>query len=136
MGVALYDLANDEREPCSFNFWNYRAIVEAIRHLQILPDERVDLLHDLWNPAAQLSLEEARIVAFELRSKVLPNLTAEERVNCDGASISQEDFEELSKQKIDWNDADSCKQFYTFGRVSLLRFITFCEQCDGFCVRQ
>jgi hypothetical protein len=54
------------------NFWHWRAIVEAVRVLGVLPEERVDSLHEQFN--GELTVEEARAVAVALRGRLLPTL--------------------------------------------------------------
>lgn len=44
MSVSLYDTATNE-VVFDVNFWHWRAIVEAVRALGVLPDVRIDPLH-------------------------------------------------------------------------------------------
>ena len=72
MTVSLYDR---KIEKCVFevNYWNWRVIVEAIRALSVLPEERIDSLH-LQFCGMGLSESEARTVALAIRTKLLPTL--------------------------------------------------------------
>lgn len=70
MGVSLLDRKTSEF-VFDINFWHYRAIVEAIRSLEVLPEEKVDSLHESWQNNG-LTTEEARLVAAAIRERLLP----------------------------------------------------------------
>jgi hypothetical protein len=122
MGITLFDLKN---EVTSFhiNFWNWRPIVEAVRRLQVLPDERVAALHEPFCNNG-LSKEEARLVADALESRILATLEKGERVLLDGTRTSEPDdlvFHKIEQEKN-----------YSATRPALEGFIAFCRACSGF----
>src|SRR5262245_49650498 len=45
MGMTLFDQKTDA-VVFDVNFWHWRAIVEAVRSLGVVPEARVDALHD------------------------------------------------------------------------------------------
>jgi hypothetical protein len=47
MGVALFDRTT-RAIVFEVNYWHYRAIVETIRALDVMPPETVDALHESW----------------------------------------------------------------------------------------
>lgn len=61
MGVSLFGRTTNEI-IFDVNFWHWRAIVEAVRSLAVLPEARVDALHEQWLDTG-LTREEARVVA-------------------------------------------------------------------------
>jgi hypothetical protein len=71
------------------NFWHWRAIVEAIRSLGVLPAKRVDALHGQF--VGEPTQEEARTVAAAIRERLLPNLADAERVLLDGRRTTEPD---------------------------------------------
>src|SRR5688572_10611040 len=71
------------------NFWHWRAIVEAIRSLRVLPEARVDALHEQW--VGELTEDEARSVAPAIRERLLPTLRDDERLLLDGRTTTEPD---------------------------------------------
>ena len=60
MTVTLFDQKTDDL-IFDVNFWHWRAIVEAVRALGVLPATRVDGLHEPF--VGDLTQDEARAVA-------------------------------------------------------------------------
>jgi hypothetical protein len=77
-GVSLFDRQTNAI-VFDVNFWHYRAIVEAIRSLGVLPEATVDALHESWQDTG-LTTEEARLVATAIRTRLLPMLGDDERL--------------------------------------------------------
>jgi len=67
----------------------WRAIVEAIRSLQVLPEPRVDGLHTPF--AGELTQEEARLVGAAICERLLPTLGDDERLLLDGRTTTEPD---------------------------------------------
>src|SRR5262245_55224669 len=88
MGVTLIDLERDDH-VFDINFWHWPAIVEPVRACAVLPDERVDPLHEPF--VGGLTEAEARAVAAGLRERMLPTLAASERVRLDGSRTLEPD---------------------------------------------
>jgi hypothetical protein len=89
MTVSLFDRQTREI-VFDVNFWHYRAIVEAIRSMGVLPDDKVDSLHESWLDHG-LTMEEARLVAQALRTGLLPTLAEGERLLLYGQRTTEPD---------------------------------------------
>ena len=126
MGVSLFDRTTNGI-VFDVNFWHYRAIVEAIRSLGVLPDEKVDTLHESWQDTG-LTTEEARLVAEAIRTRLLPTLGEDDRLLLDGQRTTEPD-----DGVMHYNPAEQHKNYSTNRRV-LEEFVKCCETCNGFSV--
>lgn len=126
MGVTLFDRQTNA-SVFDVNFWHYRAIVEAIRLLGVLPSDKVDGLHESWQENG-LTTEEARLVAAALRTRLLPTLGEDERLLLDGRRTTEPDDGTFYR-----DPADQSKNYST-NRAALERFAACCETCNGFFV--
>jgi hypothetical protein len=124
MGVSLFDRETNEI-VFDVNFWHYRAIVEAVRSLGVLPDETVDALHESWLDTG-LTTEEARLVATAIRTRLLPTLGEDERLLLDGRRTTEPDDGTF------YRDPAEEAQNYSTNRRVLERFAQCCETCNGF----
>jgi hypothetical protein len=106
------------------NFWHWRAIVEAVRSLGVLPDERVDALHEQY--VGELTQQEARTVAAAIRERLLPILADDERLLLDGRRTTLPD-----DGTMHYDPAQQHKNYSTNRRV-LKDFTECCEACNGF----
>jgi hypothetical protein len=122
MGISLRDLKQEDHW-FQVNFWNWRPIVELIRRLDILPDERAVALHEPFCNNG-LTKAEANLVADALEARVLPTLGDHERVLLDGARTSEPD-------DFVFHRTEQFKNYST-SRAVLERFITYCRTCSGF----
>jgi hypothetical protein len=125
MGVDLLDCATDE-VVFSINYWHYRAIVEAIRRLDLLSDSKVDSLHE---PCCGngLSTDEARLVGEALRQRILPVLAVQDRLMLGGEITSLPD-------DTVFHCGEDLAQNYSTTAKAVLEFILCCETCNGFTV--
>lgn len=123
MGVTLHDLASDEA-VFDVNFWHWRALAEAVRRLDVLPAETVDLLHEPF--VGELTEPEARLVAEAIQTRLLPTLPSDERVMLDGTRTTTPDdgtfYREPARQHLN----------YSTDRATLEEFATCCARCAGF----
>jgi len=126
VGVSLFDRTTNGI-VFDVNFWHYRAIVEAIRSLGVLPDEKVDTLHESWQDTG-LTTEEARLVAEAIRTRLLPTLGEDDRLLLDGQRTTEPD-----DGVMHYNPAEQHKNYSTNRRV-LEEFVKCCETCNGFSV--
>src|ERR1041384_773379 len=124
MGICLTDLAHAEAVGFHVNFWHWRTLVEAIRRLNVLPDARVDLLHEPFCGNG-LTQAEAWRVADALEAQLLPTLGEEHRVLLDGRLTSDPDDSTFYK------GADAHRNYST-NRQTLLAFIQYLRECSGF----
>jgi hypothetical protein len=122
MGVTLFDKKTEE-VVFNINFWHWRAIVEAIRSLHVLPTERVDRLHRPF--IGELTEHEARAVCVAVRERLLPTLRDDERLLLDGKRTTTPDDGTFHR-----DPAEQHKNYSTNRRV-LERFVE-CAACAGF----
>ncbi|MFN3651344.1 MAG: hypothetical protein ACK47B_17350 [Armatimonadota bacterium] len=122
--MSLFDRKTDEI-VFDINFWHYRAIVEAVRSLGVLPDEQVDRLHESWQGNG-LTTEEARLVAAAMRERLLPALTGDERLLLDGRRTEEPDDGTF------YREPDEQHKNYSTNRDVLEEFVRCCETCNGF----
>ena len=106
------------------NFWHWRAIVEAIRTLDVLPEDRVDALHETY--VGEFTGDEARVVAAAIRERLLPTLTEDNRLLLDGTRTAEPDDGTFHREP-----SDQHKNYSTNKRV-LEAFAACCESCGGF----
>src|SRR5262245_55489389 len=106
------------------NFWHWRAIVEAVRSLQVLPDAQVDALHGQF--IGELSQDEARAVAVAIQERLLPTLADDERLLLDGRRTTEPDDGTFHR-----DPAEQHRNYSTDRRV-LEEFARCCESCGGF----
>jgi len=122
MAVILCAVA-DEEKILFINFWHWRAIVEVVRRLGIIPEDRVQALHDQYCGNG-LTKEEAAKVATAIRAQLLSTLSDKERVLLDGSRTTDPDDGAMHYE-------DPAKNYGTNAAV-LQKFVEFCELCDGF----
>lgn len=124
MTVLLVDRKTNE-VVFDINFWHYRAIVEAIRSLRVLPDEKVDSLHEQFQGNG-LTEAEARLVAAAIRARLLPTLKEDERLLLDGSRTTEPD------DRTFYTEPDNWHKNYSTNRRVLEEFARCCETCNGF----
>lgn len=123
MGMTLFDQKTDAI-VFDANYWHWRAIVEAIRSLGVLPEARIDALHEQF--VGDLSATECRAVAVGIRERLLPSLGDDERLLFNGQRTTEPDDGTLYREP-----AEQHKNYSTNRRV-LEEFARCCETCEGF----
>lgn len=123
MGVTLFDQETDAI-VFDINFWHWRAIVEVVRTLAVLPTDRVDAMHEPF--IGELTEPEARQVAAALRTHALPSLTDDERVLLDGTRTTTPDDGTFHRAPSEQH------KNYSTTRAVLEDFAACCETCHGF----
>lgn len=106
------------------NFWHWRAIVEAVRRLGVLPESRIDALHEQF--LGDLREDEAKAVATAIRERLLPTLRDDECLLLDGRRTTEPDNGTFYR-----NPAEQHKNYSTNRRI-LEEFARCCESCGGF----
>lgn len=130
MSVILVDLAHpDSQDPAhslQLNWWNWRPIVEILRSLGLFEEE---MLERMGTNAAggEATEEQARAIARHLRTKVLPPMPTDARVQLDLKTTTEpDDFKMHYGKDVEKN--------YGATVQALERFAAFCETCAGFSV--
>lgn len=123
MGVSLFDPVT-RTFIFDINFWHWGAIVGSIDRLGVLSPEAVDGLTQYF--AGELSAEEARNVAAALRERVLPTMTADERMMLDGS------FTQTPDDGVFHKAPQTQALNYSTTREVMELFIIACETCNGF----
>jgi len=123
VGMTLFDQKSDAI-VFDVNFWHWRAIVEAIRSLGVLPEKRVDALHEQF--VGELMQEESRAVAAAIRERLLPTLADDERLLLDGRRTTEPDDGTF------YRDPAEQHRNYNTNRRMLEEFAKCCETCSGF----
>jgi hypothetical protein len=126
VGVSLLDRKTNDI-IFDVNFWNYRAIVEAVRSLRVLPTATVDALHESWQDNG-LTAAETRLVAVAIRTHLLLTLAEDERLLFDGSRTTEPDDGTLHR------DPKEMHKNYSTTRRVLEKFAECCETCNGFIV--
>lgn len=126
MGISLRDVDNPELR-FDVNFWHWHAIVEEIKRLCTLPEAVVDGLHEPFCGNG-LSKDQARAVAQEIRSRVLPHVSAGVRILLDGTRTTEPDdgVFHARPEELDQN--------YSTTPEVLAQFGAYCEVTNGFTV--
>jgi hypothetical protein len=123
MGVTLFDQKTDAI-VFDTNFWHWRAIVEAIRSLEVLPKTQVDALHEPF--VGELTESEVRAVAAAIREQLLPELREDQRLLLDGRRTTVPDDGTFHR------DPSEQHKNYSTDRSKLEEFAKCCEMCSGF----
>jgi len=129
MGVTLFDQKTNE-VLFDVNFWHWRAIVEAVRSLSVLSEEKVDTLHQPF--VGELGEADARAVAAALKERLIPTIGDSERLLLnDQMQMSPESTTEPDDGTF-YRDAAEQHKNYSTNRDVIRRFADCCETCGGF----
>ncbi len=126
MTVMLMDNGTDD-VVFDVNFWHYRAIVEAIRSLRVLPDDHVDRLHEPFTGSG-LTKDECLIVATELHARLVHTLDQDDRLLLDGTVTKEPDDGVLHHTDVEW------QKNYSTNRTVLTAFVDAIRKSNGFTV--
>jgi len=129
MGITLTEEGTNAT-IFSINFWHWRAIVEAVRSLEVLPDARVFALHELSH--GELTESESRIVATAIQERLLPTLADDERLLLDARlCLDAQRTTEPDDGTLYRLPSDQHKNYSTT-RAVLAAFAKACATCRGF----
>ncbi len=126
MTVMLMDNETDD-VLFNVNFWHYRAIVEAIRSLRVLPDDYVDRLHEPFTGSG-LTKDECLIVATELYARLVSTLDQDDRLLLDGTVTKEPDDCVFHETDADW------QKNYSTNRTVIAAFVDAIRKSNGFTV--
>jgi hypothetical protein len=135
MGISLSDPTNTSDPNLDFDtsFWNWRAIVEAVRSTGVLDDAVVNGLHQPYCGNG-LSVEQARLVAAALRDRVISKLAPDDWLGQDQTVSKVYEFGPKDGFGAAMKRGDDLTYMYQTNRENLERFATYCESCNGFVV--
>jgi len=123
MSVILVDLGCDDHD-CQINGWDWRPILQIIRLLQIFDADRLVRM-GFNGGGAEVTEDEARLIAEFLEGEVLPLLSDQDRVRLDLAVSNEGRWE---------GPIESAPQERLYGasKECLVGFASFCRSCRGF----
>jgi len=122
MGIWL-DPRDETEDGFKLNFWHWRALVEEVRRLGVIDDERAQRLHEPFTGAG-LNAKEVKQVAEAIESRTLRRLPDGHRLLIDGNTTEQPDDGTLHKVDVELN--------YSTNADVLRRFAVFCSTSGGF----
>jgi hypothetical protein len=107
------------------NVWNWKAALEIIRELDVIPENRVRQLG--YNAmGTKMSLEEAHLIGEKIRDEILPKVAPGHRMYSDGTVTDAPDDGTLYK------DDDEQWKNYSVSHEWLKEFSDFCLKSKGF----
>lgn len=124
MGVSLIDLG-DKTHTLYANWWTWRPTIELMRRLQLLDDQRLEMM--VYNATGvEVTAEEAHRIARTVHTDVLPHLTGDDRVYLDGSVTAEPDDGTLyTDARVRWKN-------YSVHHDWLQTFTHFCLRSQGF----
>ena len=124
MSFTLLDLGAENFEFTA-NVWNWKAALEIIRELDVIPENRVRQLS--YNAmGTKMSLEEAHLMGEKIRDEILPKVAPGHRMYSDGSVTHAPDDGTFYK------DDDEQWKNYSVSHEWLKEFSDFCLKSKGF----
>ncbi|HBR58805.1 MAG TPA: hypothetical protein DEA22_15255, partial [Blastocatellia bacterium] len=124
MSFTLHDMGSENFE-FSANVWNWKAVLEVIKDLDIISESKVRQMG--YNAmGTKIDLEEAHLIGEALRDEILPKLTPNKRIYADLSITDEPDDMTLFK------DADEMWKNYSVGHDWIRDFAEFCLRSKGF----
>jgi hypothetical protein len=124
MSFTLLDQGAENFEFTA-NVWNWKAALEIIRELDVIPENRVRQLG--YNAmGTKMSLEEAHLIGEKIRDEILPKVAPGHRMYSDGTVTDAPDDGTLYK------DDDEQWKNYSVSHEWLKEFSDFCLKSKGF----
>jgi hypothetical protein len=131
MGISLFDRETGDEPSFHINFWHWGAIVEAIRSTRALTDAQVDGLHEPFCGNG-LTIEQARIVAAALRSKVIPRLRSDDWLGLDQSVSTNRNDGPVGGFTAAVERGEDLSYLYQTNRAVVETFANYCEACNDF----
>ena len=107
------------------NVWNWRAILEIIKSLNIVSDGKLRQM-EYNGTGATVEMEEAHLVGGKIHDEILPRLAPNKRIFADLSVTDAPDDGTLHK------DEDEQWKNYSTDYETLKEFSEFCLQSKGF----
>ena len=124
MSFTLHDLGSEGFE-FNANVWNWKAALDVIKGLDILPENKVRQMG--YNAmGVKVDIEDAHLIGHKLRDEILPKLEPNKRMFADGTVTDEPDDGTI------YRDDDEQWKNYSIDRDWVKDFSEFCLRSKGF----
>lgn len=124
MSFTLHDMGSENFE-FSANVWNWKAILEVIKDLDVFSEGKVRQMG--YNAmGVKVDLEDAHLIGAKLRDQILPKLAPDKRMFADGTITDEPDDGTIYK------DEDEQWKNYSVSHDWVKDFSDFCLRSKGF----
>lgn len=124
MSFTLHDMGSENFE-FSANVWNWKAILEVIKDLDVFSEGKVRQMG--YNAmGVKVDIEDAHLIGAKLRDEILPKLAPNKRMFADGSVTDQPDDGTIHK------DEDEQWKNYSVSHDWVKDFSEFCLRSKGF----
>ena len=124
MSFTLHDMGSENFE-FSANVWNWKAILEVIKDLDVFSEGKVRQMG--YNAmGVKVDPEDAHLIGAKLRDQILPKLAPDKRMFADGTITDQPDDGTIYK------DDDEQWKNYSVSHDWVKDFSDFCLRSKGF----
>jgi hypothetical protein len=124
MSFTLHDMGSEGFE-FNANVWNWKALLEVIKNLDLLSDSKVRQMG--YNAmGVKVDLDDAHLIGTKIRDEILPKLAPDKRMYADGSVTDKPDDGTLYK------DDDEQWKNYSVSHDWLKDFSDFCLKSKGF----
>jgi hypothetical protein len=124
MSFTLHDMGSENFE-FSANVWNWKAILEVIKDLDVFSEGKVRQMG--YNAmGVKIDMEDAHLIGAKLRDQVLPKLAPNKRMFADGTVTDEPDDGTIYK------DEDEQWKNYSVSHDWVKDFSDFCLRSKGF----
>jgi hypothetical protein len=124
MSFTLHDMGSENFE-FSANVWNWKAILEVIKDLDVFSEGKVRQMG--YNAmGVKVDMEDAHLIGAKLRDQILPKLAPDKRMFADGTVTDEPDDGTIYK------DEDEQWKNYSVSHDWVKDFSDFCLRLKGF----
>ena len=124
MSFTLHDMGSENFE-FSANVWNWKAILEVIKDLDVFSEGKVRQMG--YNAmGVKVGMEDAHLIGAKLRDQILPKLAPDKRMFADGTVTDEPDDGTIYK------DEDEQWKNYSVSHDWVKDFSDFCLRSKGF----
>jgi hypothetical protein len=124
MSFTLHDMGSENFE-FSANVWNWKAILEVIKDLDVFSEGKVRQMG--YNAmGVKVDMEDAHLIGAKLRDQILPKLAPDKRMFADGTITDEPDDGTIYK------DEDEQWKNYSVSHDWVKDFSDFCLRSKGF----
>lgn len=124
MSFTLHDMGSENFE-FSANVWNWKAILEVIKDLDVFSEGKVRQMG--YNAmGVKVDMEDAHLIGAKLRDQILPKLAPDKRMFADGTVTDEPDDGTIYK------DEDEQWKNYSVSHDWVKDFSDFCLRSKGF----